>query len=62
VAIRVGENCGGERRGVGEKEDEWNCVPAAFVLVMTTKNVFWHPICLAMRRLMHLNILALGTY
>jgi hypothetical protein len=40
AAIRVGENSGGERRGVGEKEDEWNCVPAASVLVTTVKHVF----------------------
>jgi hypothetical protein len=47
---------------VGEKEDEWNCVPAASLLVTTAKHVFWRPICLAMLRLMRLNILALGTY
>jgi hypothetical protein len=51
---------------VGEKEEEWGkkrmSDPAAFVLVTTPKNVFWRPICLAMRRLMRLNIVVLGTY
>jgi hypothetical protein len=55
---------------VGEKEEEWGRKKrsggdrgwAASILVTTAKHVFWRPMCLAMRRLMHLSILALGIY
>jgi hypothetical protein len=55
---------------VGEKEEEWGRKKrsggdrgrAASVLVTTTKHVFWRTMCLAMRMLIRLNILALGIY
>jgi hypothetical protein len=53
---------GRKRMSGGERRGGTGCVFGGVFLVTMPKNIFCRPICLAMRRLIRLNIVALGTY
>jgi hypothetical protein len=61
--MRAGESVGEQEDEGGRKKRRYLVVfLAAFFLGRRQKMFFWCPICLAMRSLIRLNIIALDTY